>query len=174
MDAPRLRLASLEAEFLRSLSAGGPYPPGSDLRGMHATSQLLWAKRLRTMARAWPELAQFLGNSLRERATQVLAGTPLPPGDHALQDGLIVTLHLAAAGPIPDGMKLRMLGVKLRYRWQRGRLVRRACPAMGLTYLRQSGRLNCALRVPGFQLLSVSIRAFSLPRSRGRVGWGPR
>ena len=157
MDAPRLRLASLEAEFLRSMSAGGPYPPGSDLRGMHATSQLLWAKRLRTMARAWPELVQFLGDSLRERATQVLAGTPLPPGDHALQDGLIVALHLEAAGPIPDGIKLRMLGVKLRYRWERGRLVRRARPAVAFTYLRQAGRLRCALRVPGFRPLSVSL-----------------
>lgn len=158
MDGPRHRLASLEAEFLRSLSTGGPYPSGSDLRGMRATSQLLWAKRVRTMARAWPELAQLLGKGLNERATELLASTPLPPGDHAVQDGLIVACHLEAAGTIPDSLRLRMLGVRLRYRRKRGRLVQRPRPALGFTYLRQSGRLICALRVPGLRLLSISIR----------------
>ena len=116
-----------------------------------------WAWRLRTMARAWPELGQLLGNSLRVRATEILSGMPLPPGDHGLQDGLIVALHLEAAGPLPDGMRLRMLGVKLRYRWQRGCLVPRARPAVACIYLRQAARLYCALCVPGFRPLSVSV-----------------
>src|SRR2546423_14857500 len=54
-----------------------------------ATAQLLWAKRVRTMARAWPELAAVLDTGLVERATEVLAGTPLSSGDHAVQDGFI-------------------------------------------------------------------------------------
>jgi len=103
MNGPRHRLASLEAEFLRSLSTGGPYPSGSDLRGMRATSQILWTKRVRTMARAWPELAQLFGKSLNAHATELLAGTALPPGDHAVQDGLMLARHLEAAGSIPDG-----------------------------------------------------------------------
>jgi len=170
MDGPRHRLASLEAEFLRSLSTGGPYPSGSDLRGMRATSQLLWAKRVRTMARAWPELASFFGSSLKDRATELLAGIPLPPGDHAVEDGLRLVRHLEVAGPVPDRIRLRMLDVKLRYRWQRGHLVRRSRPAAGCIYLPQSGRMICALRVGGRRLLSISVSTFPLPRSRGRAG----
>jgi len=158
MDGSRRRLAAIEAEFLRSLSTGGPYPSGSDLRGMRATSQILRAKRVRTIARAWPELASFFGNSLKERVTEELAGIALPPGDHAVEDGLRLARHLEAAGPVPDSIRLRMLSVQLRYRWQGGHLVRRSRPAMALTYLRQAGRLYCALRVPGFRPLSVSIR----------------
>jgi hypothetical protein len=163
MDTARHRLASMEAEFIRSLSADGPYSSGSDLRGMRAISELLRAKRVRTMARAWPELASVLGNGLAERATDVLAGTPLPSGDQALQDGLIVARHLEAAGPIPDNLRLRMLGVGLQYRRKRGLLVQRPRPALGFAYLRQSGRLICALRVPGLPLLSISIKVRSPP-----------
>ncbi|HEX9095823.1 MAG TPA: hypothetical protein VF990_06935 [Candidatus Dormibacteraeota bacterium] len=119
-------------------------------------SQILWAKRVRTMARAWPELAKLLGTRLNERATQLLAGIDLPPGDHAVEDGLMLARHLE---PIPDTIKLRMLDVKLRYRWQRGHLVRRSRPAAACIYLRQSGRLICAVRVPGLGLRTISIRA---------------
>jgi hypothetical protein len=121
---------------------------------MRATSQILWAKRVRTMARAWPELAKFLGNRLDERATQVLAGIELPPGDHAVEDGLMLARHLE---PIPDTVRLRMLDVKLRYRWQRGHLVRRSRPAAGCIYLAQSGRVIVAVRVPGSRLRIIAI-----------------
>src|SRR5579864_9297154 len=112
MDTARERLASMQGEFIRSLTADGPYPSGSDVRGMRATAQLLRSKRVRTMARAWPELAAILGNGLAERATDVLAGSALPPGDHAVQDGLIMARQLEAAGPIPDSLRLRMLSVR--------------------------------------------------------------
>src|SRR5579864_3431567 len=158
METARQRLASMEAEFIRSLSAGGPYAPGSDLRGMRATSQLLQAKRVRTVTRAWPELAGVIGDGFTEQVTDVLAGTPLPAGDHAVQDGLMVARHLEAAGPVPDSLRLRMLGVRLRYRKKRGLLVQSSRPALGFSYLRESGRLACALRVPGLRLLSISIR----------------
>ena len=148
----------MEAEFMRSILAGGPYAPDSDLRGMRAASQLLQEKRVRTLARAWPELADALGNDFTDRVTDVLAGTALPPGDHAVHDGLMVTRHLEAAGPISDSLRLRMLATSLRYRRKRGLLVQSSRPALGFTYLRQSGRLACALRVPGSRLLSVSIR----------------
>lgn len=161
MDTARRRLASMEAEFIRSLAAGGPYCSGSDLRGMKATSQLLRAKRVRTVARAWPELVGILGNGFTERATDLLAGTPVSPGDHAVEDGLLVARHLEAAGPIPDSLRLRMLGVRLRYRRKRGLLVASPRPALGFIFLRQSGRLICALRVPGLRLLSISIRVGS-------------
>jgi hypothetical protein len=163
VDAARQRLASLEAEFIRTLSADGPYSSGSDLRGMRATSQLLRAKRVRIMARAWPELVDVLGNGLAERATEALARTPLAPGDHAAQDGLMVARHLEAAGPIPDSLRLRMVGIRMRYRNKEGLLVQRRGPALGFAYLRQSGRLICALRVPGFRLLTISIRVGSRP-----------
>jgi hypothetical protein len=157
MDAARYRLASMEAEFIRSLWVGGPFPPGSDVRSMRATSHLLRAKRVRAIARAWPELARLLGSNLTEQATAILAGVPLPPGDHGIQDGLMVARQVAEAQPIPDSLRLRILGVRLRHRWKRGLLVRRTRPALGFTYLRQSGRLICALRVPGLRLLSISI-----------------
>ena len=161
MDTARERLASMQGEFIRSLTADGLYPSGSDVRGMRATSQLLRAKRVRTMARAWPELAAVLGKGLADRAAGVLANTPLSHGDHGIQDGLIVARHLEAAGPIPDSLRLRMLGVRLCYRSRRGLLVRSARPALGFTYLRESGRLACALRVPGLRLLSISIRVWA-------------
>jgi hypothetical protein len=157
IDAARSRLASMEAEFIRALSTGGPYPPGSDLRGMTATSRLLRAKRVRTMRKAWPELAAFLGDRLPERAAELLAGIPLPAGDHALQDGLLVALRLKAVGPIPDSLKLKLLGVKVRYRWHRGHLVRRVGPALGWTYLRESGRVFCALRLAGLRLVTIAF-----------------
>lgn len=158
MDAARYRLASMEAEFLRSLSSGGPFAAGSDRRGMQATSQLLWAKRVRTMARAWPELTRLLGDNFNERATEVLSGIPLPARDHAVQDGLIVAGQLEAVGPIPDSLRLKLLSVKLHYGWHRGHLARRSAPTLGWTYLPQARRLVCALRLPGFQPLSVSAR----------------
>lgn len=158
MDTARHRLATQEAEFIRTLSAGGPDSSDSDLRGMRATSQLLRAKRVRTMARAWPELTSVLGNGLAERANDVLAGTPLSPGDHALQDGLMVARHLEAAGSIPDSLRLRMLGIRLHYCEKKRVLVQRRGPASGFTYLRESGRLIFALRLPRLRLLTISIR----------------
>jgi hypothetical protein len=157
MDAARSRLASMEAEFLRSLSSGGPFAGGSDRRGMQATSKLLWAKRVRSMTKAWPELASLLGTGLAERTAEVLAGTPLPPHDPALQDGLVLALHLEAAGPIPDSLRLKLLSVKLHHGWHRGHLARRSGPAIGCTYLRQSRRLVCALRLPGHRVLHISL-----------------
>ena len=98
MGAARSRLASMEAEFLRSRSSGGPFAAGSDRRGLQATAQLLWAKRVRTMARAWPELTRLLGDNFNERATEVLSGIPLSSGDHAVQDGFIVASCPALPG----------------------------------------------------------------------------
>jgi len=157
MGAARSRLASMEAEFLRSLSSGGPFAAGSDRRGMQATAKLLWAKRVRSMAKAWPELAALLGTRLAERAAEVLAGTPLPPRDHALQDGLVLAGHLEAAGPIPDSLRLKLLAVRLHHRWHLGHLVRRSGPAAGATYLYQSRRFVCVLLLPGLRLLDFSI-----------------
>ena len=157
MGAARSRLASMEAEFLRSLSSGGPFAAGSDRRGMQATSKLLWAKRVRSMAKAWPELASLLGTGLTERAAEVLAGTSLAAGDHALQDGLLLALDLKATGPIPDNLRLKLLAVRVHHRWHRGHLARRSGPALGCTYLRQSRRLVCALRLPGLRPLTISI-----------------
>jgi hypothetical protein len=167
IDAARSRLASMEAEFVRALSTGGPYPSGSDLRGMNATSRLLRAKRVRTMRKAWPELAGFLGDSLPERALELLAGIPLPPGDHAVEDGLLVARRLEAAGPIPDSLRLKMLGVTLRYRRHRSHLLWRMGPAVGWTYLHQSGRVVCALRLPGLRLFTLQ---FPCPLGENRVG----
>ena len=65
MDTARHRLGAMEAEFIRSLSAGGPYSSGLDPRGMRATSQLLQAKRVRTMVRVWPELPAPSGTTLQ-------------------------------------------------------------------------------------------------------------
>ena len=158
MGAARSRLASMEAEFLRSLSSGGPFAVGADRRGMQATAQQLRAKRVRTMARAWPELTRLLGDNFNERATEVLAGIPLSSGDHAVQDGFILASQLEAAGPIPDGLRLKLLATKLHHRWKQGQLAHRTGPAVGCTYLRQSRRFVCALRLPGFQPLSVSAR----------------
>jgi len=157
MEKARRRLASMEAEFIRSLLAGGPYPAGSDLRGMQATSQLLRSKRLRHLAKAWPELAQILGNAFSERAIELLDSNGLRQPAHAVQDGLTLALELRAEGPIPDGLRLRLLTVQLRYRWQRGRLVRRPGPAVGWAYLRQSRRLVVALRIPGLDMQTISI-----------------
>jgi hypothetical protein len=167
MGAARSRLASLEAEFLRSLSSGGPFAAGSDRRGMQATAKLLWAKRVRRMGKAWPELAALLGTRLAERAAEVLAGTPLPQGDHALQDGLVLARHLEAAGSIPDSLRLKLLTVRLHHRWHLSQLVRRSGPAAGCTYLRQSRRFVCALRLPGLHPLTISFLVHGEERLRG-------
>jgi hypothetical protein len=157
MDEARRRLASMEAEFIRSLLAGGPYPAGADLRGMHATSELLRSRRVRHIAKAWPEVAELLGKTFRERAIELLAGDGPRQPAHAVQDGLTLALQLEAEGPIPDRLRLRLLTVQLRYRRQRGRLVRRPGPAVGWTYMRQSRRLVVALRIPGLALQTISV-----------------
>jgi hypothetical protein len=154
----RSRLAALQAELVRTLTAPAAAPPGWDAARLRAAALSLASKRIRSVARAWPALAEALGARFAERFAAFAARTPLPELGGPLADGHAFARGLARAGGLPDAGRLELLAVRLRYAARAGGLVRRRGPALAATVLRRPRRLVVALRLPWLGERWLSLR----------------
>lgn len=93
----REQLASHQAALVASLVAGGPPPPGFDVRLLDATRAALLRKRSGEAAAAWPVLAATFGPQWTAAFTAFAAGRP-PVG--ALRDGWDLARSLDARGEL--------------------------------------------------------------------------
>ena len=129
MSAERWALGWMESTFLCALNDSSQAPPGFEAKRFEAAREQLHAKRLRMMARAWPSLPQALGDDWRRQAWAILRAVPRRGGTHAVTDGFVVAQRLEMRGPLPPDLRIRMLRVRVLYRWRAGELVSRRQPA---------------------------------------------
>jgi hypothetical protein len=164
----RARLADQQQVLVRALVGGGTSPPGFDAERLRAAADSLVAKRVREVARAWPALAAELGYSFGDRFVAHAAAHPPPEQGGPLADGRAFLRCLPRAR-WSDTLRLAVLGVDLHFRRVGGGLRQRRGPAVRAVWLRESGRLVLALRLPGRAGGGRSlVWSISWPRGGGR------
>lgn len=164
----RARLAARQAELVAALVDGAPAPEGFDEARLRHVAESLASKRSRSAARAWPRLAEELGERWRELFARHVEPTPACAEYAPLADGLALARALDATGELPRGARLETMAVELRYRTRtdgRG-LARRRSPSIRAARLPTDAegrgtRLVVAVRVPPF-----GERWFAAPKLR--------
>jgi hypothetical protein len=155
----RAELAARQTALVSALVAGGEAPEGFDAARLQAAAAALGRKRAMAMARAWPTLAQALGQRFRERFAAYAGSTPLPGKGGPLLDGRTFARWLEARGELPEASRLEALTVDLRYAVSPKGLVPRRGPALKAALLHRPWRLVVAVRVPwlGEHWLSIPL-----------------
>ena len=144
----RARLAQEQAALVTALAGHAAAPPGFDLDRIHAAAASLANKRRRAVARAWPVLAESLGDRFAERFDGYAQSAPLPRLGGPLADGRAFLRWLEAMGEMPEACRLPALAVDLRYRSVATGLVPRRGFAFKTTVLSTQRRLIVGLRLP--------------------------
>jgi hypothetical protein len=159
----RARLAVQQAELMRALAGQATAPEGTDAERLRTAARSLARKRLRSVARAWPALAEALADRFGEHFASFAAVTSMPSEGGPLADGRAFVQFLARRGHLPDAGRLEALAVDLRYARCAGGLRRRRGPALKMARLTQPGRLVVAVRLPWFgeKWFALPLRRFA-------------
>jgi hypothetical protein len=144
----RTRLAQKQAEMLQALAGQGTAPVNADAQGLRAAADALARKRPRSVARAWPNLADALGSCFNELFAAFALQTALPSEGGPLADGRAFARFLAHRGDLPEAGRLEALAVDLRHVACAGGLVRRRGPVLKMALFKRPRRLVVALRLP--------------------------
>jgi hypothetical protein len=153
----RTRLAAMQAELVSALSGRAASPAGFDADRVQAMAAALASKRRHAAARAWPGLAEALGQRFVERFDEFAVTTPMPQTGGPLADGRAFLRWLAATGDAPEACRLQALAVDLRYVATTAGLVARRGPMLKIVRLRQPQRLVMATRLLGLREFWLSI-----------------
>lgn len=145
-DTARLRQAALQESLLRSLTGTGPPPEGVDRDRLDASASSLSVKRARSVARAWPGLAEALGEEFSALFSRYASGSSIPALGGPLADGWAFARWLARQGRLPAAGRLERLGVALHHREVAEGLVPRRGPAIRIAWIDPPGQLVFAAR----------------------------
>lgn len=115
LSQERALLAERQAKLVSALVAGGASPDGFDAARVALTARTLVNKRLREVARAWPELVAALGARFAARFTEFATSHPPPEVGGPLVDGHRFGRWLPSAER-SDEAEVRLLQVELRQR----------------------------------------------------------
>jgi hypothetical protein len=158
-DEARARLAAAQAALVAAVAGDGDVPPGFDRSRLGAAAASLAAKRSRAAARAWPGLADALGDDFARRFAAFAARAPLPRHGGPLADGWAFARALAAAGELPESLRPQLVAVGLRYAECADGLRPRRGLSARAALLRRPRRLLLAVRLPwvGERWLTVPL-----------------
>ncbi|MFO0891904.1 MAG: hypothetical protein U0790_22560 [Isosphaeraceae bacterium] len=145
-ETSRRRLAALQESLLRSLTGTGPPPEEVDPERLELAATSLAVKRARSVALAWPGLAEALGPRFSEEFAAFAAVTTLPALGGPLADGMAFARWLLRRGPLPAPARLDHLVVSLRYDSRPEGLVPRRGPALKWAWIDPPGRFVVAAR----------------------------
>lgn len=137
-------LADKQESLVRALTGQGPPPAGFDGERIAATATSLIRKRMRTVARVWPALAEVLGREFPEKFAAYARSTPLPLEGGPLADGHVFARYLSHRGAFPDAARRELIAIGLHFRCTRDGLVRRRWPVVKTAILRNPFRLVIA------------------------------
>src|SRR5689334_18950139 len=90
------QLAERQAALVRALTGQAPTPIGFDAGRVRAVARLLVKKRLRSVRRVWPGLADGLGEEFDRLFVAYATGRPIPHKGGAIADGDAFVAHLLA------------------------------------------------------------------------------
>jgi len=157
----RKKLAALQGALVAALLERRRPPDGFDTRRLEAAALSLAKKRLRSVARAWPSLAEGLGVAFAERFATFAAVTPMPRHGGPLADGRSFARWLATRGELPEQARNQALAVDVRFKTRADGLAPRRGPCVRLALLKQPRRLWIALRLPW-----LGVWWFAIPLGR--------
>lgn len=168
----RADLAARQAELVAALTGHGDVPTGFDRVRVEAAAASLARKRRRSVARAWPGMAEALGERFAELFDAYAAQSPLPLQGGPLADGRAFAHWLTAAGQLPEAGKLEALAVDLRYVGHAAGLRLRRSPALEAALLDQPRRLVLGMRLPliGERWLALPIGFNAVTAGRREEG----
>jgi len=113
----RERLGRAQAELARALGQGAPVPEGFDVERVRAAADSLLSKRRRWVQRAWPRLAEALGEDFRPRFDAWARENPLGAEGSALADGRRFAEALEASGAFPPQAREELRAFDGRWRF---------------------------------------------------------
>jgi hypothetical protein len=108
-------LAEAQAALVRSLTAAAPAPDGFDPQLISLSARALVKKRVRTVARVWPQLVAALGDHYEERFQQYALKHPLPRHGGPLADGRFFARHLQQSKELPDAGRWEAFAIDLHH-----------------------------------------------------------
>lgn len=142
-------LAQQQAALVAALSGRAPAPDGFDRARLSAAADALARKRMKAVARAWPQLARAMMAERFAACFEAYAAVaPLPERGGPLADGRAFARWLKARGQLPAAGALEALAVDMQYVMSPHGLVRRRGPVVKFAWLAQPRRLFVAMRLP--------------------------
>src|SRR5688500_6577465 len=116
MPDDREQLAAAQARLVAALTGAAPPPDGFDERGVALTARTLVHKRRAGVAKAWPAIADGLGERFTALFAEYAADMTMPPTG-TLADGREFALWLRQRGNLPDAARLPVLLDRARRGW---------------------------------------------------------
>jgi len=111
-DEPRQLLAAHQEQLVRALTLGAPKPEGFNPAALHLAWDSLLKKRMRTVAKVWPRLADALGPQFRSRF-QEYATHHEHPSDGAFADGRRFARWLNRQHGLTDAARVEVVRIQL-------------------------------------------------------------
>ncbi len=145
-----MSLGEQQAALLAALTGRSPVPPGFDAARVLASAEMLFCKRARSVAQAWPSLAQALSSDFNGRFTAYARAIALPASGGPAADGRLFVHWLKANGePLTDLVRAQALAMDLRFkRKQQGYTLRR-WPSVRAVRLPDAQCWLIGVRLPG-------------------------
>jgi hypothetical protein len=154
-----VREALQEQQFavVEALTKTGRPPDGFNARKFQVAADSLLHKRARSLARAWPALARFLGSEFMDRFRAYASQVTSPPRGGPVVDGRQFAAFLSSRKMATPELREAMLLFDARYRIRSG-LARERRLAIKFTTLRSPIRLILVIKVP-----VAGVRIFTVP-----------
>jgi hypothetical protein len=155
-------LATAQAALVRSLTVAAPSPAGFDPQAVAVSARALRKKRVRTVTRVWPRLAEALGETFEEQFLAYAQQHPLPRQGGPLADGRRFVQYLQEQGKLPDAGRWEAFAVDLHHVLRPDGLHPRTGLFLRLARFPQLRWLALAIRLPW-----LGGRILTLPYGRG-------
>jgi hypothetical protein len=142
-------LAAQQSRLVEALTTGTPPPAGFDPAQVETAARALAAKRARSVAKAWPRLAEALGDQFEKRFADYASESPLPNGAEPRDDGRALARWLSVRRLLPDASRVELAADR----------VSRGFP-LSILFLRDSHRPALLVRLPrlGVRVLGYRCR----------------
>ena len=121
----RAALGAREEAVLASILQGRVFPPQYGTAELKVARASLLRKRKRTLGRAWPRLAEGLGDTFDVRFEAYVSRFPSAPEGGALVDGWRLARSLREEGMLPGRARAELAAFELQHRVRAGRAVHR-------------------------------------------------
>lgn len=153
----REALLDRQLAVVEALTGTRPPPDGFDLRKFHVAADSLFSKRARSVARAWPAIANALGPEFADHFRAYAARFASPPPGGAVADGRQFVAFLKSRKVATAELREATLLFDARYRIRYGRARERRI-AIKVAILRAPIRLVLVIKAPfvGVRILAVS------------------
>lgn len=131
-------LAARQSRLVEALTGGAPPPEGFDPARVQTAARALAAKRARSVAKAWPRLADTMGDQFAIQFAAYAGESRLPLGAEPHDDGRAFACWLGRRGLLPDSARLDLAADA----------VGRGFP-LRVLFLRHARRPALVWRIPG-------------------------